>query len=200
MKYLAASLCLLCACATTPTGPKPPPVSAAGFTAADYYPMAVGTVWAYEAAMLGERQGINVEMLRTEGEYAIDSTGAQLMADGYGVRDQKRYLLRNPIEVGTKWTNVVSVSSIESYEIVSVDDVCETPAGKFTNCVVVHSSNRVKDGEMLLNDMSFAPKVGIVRIATSLDSHGKVIPQSQLTLTRFVPAPQTPTQTVNTPK
>ena len=38
---------------------------------------------------------------------------------------------------------------------------------KFTNCVIVKSSNKVKEGETLLNDMTFAPRVGLVRIATS---------------------------------
>ena len=168
-------------------------------SAGDYYPLVVGTLWTYEASMLGEKQGISVEILKKEGDFAVDSTGAQLMVDTYGVRDQKRYLLRNPIEVGTRWTNVVSVSSVESYEITSVDDACETPAGAFKNCVMVKSSNRVKEGETLINDMTFAPHVGIVRIATALDSRGKLIPQSQLQLTRFVAAPAA-IDTTNSPK
>ena len=120
--------------------------------------------------------------------FVEDSTGAQFMADSYGVRDQKRYLLRNPIAAGTRWTNVVSVSSVENYEITGAGQPCEAPAGKWDGCVVVESRNRVEEGTVLVNEMTFAPGVGIVTLSTVLESNGKRIPQSTLSLIKFTPA------------
>jgi hypothetical protein len=155
-------------------------------TASSFYPFELGTRWSYEVNQLGHTSVIEVAMLkRTDEGFIEDSTGAQLSSDAYGVRDQKRYLLRNPVEVGNKWTNVVSVSSIESYEIVSVNQRCDAPAGKWEGCVVVEARNRVQEGTTLVNEMTFAPGVGIVRLATVLESNGRQIPQTGLSLLKF---------------
>ena len=61
------------------------------------------------------------------------------------------------------------------------------PAGKWTGCVVVESRNRVEEGTTLVNEMTFAPGVGIVRLSTVLESNGKQIPQSTLALLKFAP-------------
>ena len=146
--------------------------------------------WSYEVKLLGELRAIDVTTLRKNGDgFVEDSTGAQLLVDGFGVRDQKRYLLRNPIAAGTKWTNVVSVSSVESYEITAANQPCDAPAGKWDSCVTVESRNRVEEGTTLVNEMTFAPGVGIVRLSTVLESNGKRIPQSTLALMKFT-APQ----------
>ncbi|MDP3155302.1 MAG: hypothetical protein Q8N23_21670 [Archangium sp.] len=157
-------------------------------TAADFYPLAVGTTWSYEVKLLGETRLIDVTTLRKNSDgFVEDSTGAQFLVDGFGVRDQKRYLLRNPIAAGTKWTNVVSVSSVEVYEITASNQPCDAPAGKWEGCVVVESRNRVEEGTTLVNEMTFAPGVGIVRLSTVLESNGKHIPQSTLALVKFKP-------------
>ncbi len=188
-RHLLLCAFALAACTTTSkatsTGPgKPAP------TAADFYPLALGTTWTYQVKLLGETRTIEVSTLRKTGEgFVEDSTGAQFMVDGFGVRDQKRYLLRNPIATGTKWTNVVSVSSVESYEILSAHQPCDAPAGKWEGCVVVESRNRVEEGTTLVNEMTFAPGVGIVRLSTVLESNGKQIPQSTLALVKFQPPP-----------
>lgn len=184
-RWLLACSCCLLACATPTAATKPDKPQA---TAAEYYPLAVGNVWTYEVKLLGETRQIEVTTLRKNADgFVEDSTGAQFMADSYGVRDQKRYLLRNPIAAGTKWTNVVSVSSVESYEITGAGQPCEAPAGKWDNCVVVESRNRVEEGTVLVNEMTFAPGVGIVALSTVLESNGKRIPQSTLALLKFAP-------------
>jgi hypothetical protein len=116
----------------------------------------------------------------------------QLKADELGVRDQRRYLLQNPIEAGTKWNNVVSVSAVEHYEIVGVDQPCEAPAGHWAHCVVVESRSRVDDGRALLNEMTFAPGVGIVRLSTTLEQGGQRVPQALLLLNTFRPVTPPP--------
>jgi len=176
---------VLAACATTAGTSTTTPAKTLP-NAAVFYPLELGTVWTYEVKLLGEARTIEVTTLKkTSDGFVEDSTGAQFLADSYGVRDQKRYLLRNPIETGTKWTNVVSVSSVEIYEIVATSQPCDAPAGKWEGCVVVESRNRVEEGTVLVNEMTFAPGVGIVRLTTVLESNGKQIPQSSLSLLKF---------------
>lgn len=173
----------LTACATSSETTKKTEATA---TAADFYPLAVGITWSYEVKLLGETRQIEVSTLKKNDDgYVEDSTGAQFLSDSFGVRDQKRYLLRNPIAAGNKWTNVVSVSSVENYEILAVDQPCEAAGGQWQGCVVVESRNRVQEGVVLVNEMTFAPGVGIVRLSTVLESNGKQIPQSTLELMKF---------------
>ncbi|MCC6332361.1 MAG: hypothetical protein IT380_00070 [Myxococcales bacterium] len=186
--FLLAAVLLSCT-----TAPEVKKESASlGPSARDFYPLTVGTKWSYEVNLLGEKRSIDVAIQKlTPDGYALDSTGAQLLVDSYGVRDQKRYLLRNPIEAGTKWTNVVSVSSVEHYEILAADQPCDAPAGAWKGCVVVESRNKVEEGKILVNEMTFAPGVGIVRLSTVLEAKGQKIPQSTLALSRFE-APKAP--------
>jgi hypothetical protein len=183
MTVVACVVGLLTGCAAAPTATRAAP---AGPQAKDYYPLQVGTRWTYEVRLLGEKRSIDVSVERlTPDGFAVDSTGAQLAVDAFGVRDQKRYLLRTPIEVGTKWTNVVSVSSVEQYEILSANQPCDAPAGAWQGCVLVESRNGLEGGKVLVNEMTFAPGVGIVRLSTVLEANGQRIPQSQLALTAF---------------
>jgi hypothetical protein len=176
---------VLAACVTTSGTTTPAPAKTLP-NAAEFYPLELGTVWTYEVKLLGESRNIEVTTLKKTSEgFVEDSTGAQFLTDSYGVRDQKRYLLRNPIETGTKWTNVVSVSSVENYEIIATSQPCDAPAGAWDGCVVVESRNRVEEGTVLVNEMTFAPRVGIVRLTTVLESNGKQIPQSSLALLKF---------------
>ena len=177
---LAFASCTAASKTTAPSKAEP--------TAGDFYPLAIGTTWSYEVKLLGATRMIDVTTLRKNSDgFVEDSTGAQFLIDGFGVRDQKRYLLRNPIAAGTRWTNVVSVSSVEAYEITAANQPCDAPAGNWEGCVVVQSRNRVEEGITLVNEMTFAPGVGIVRLSTVLESNGKLIPQSTLALMQFKP-------------
>jgi hypothetical protein len=182
MKCAAFSMLFcLAACAHAPAGR-----SAAVSPVAEYYPLAVGNTWSYEVELLGappERHDITITK-EEQGRFT-DSTGNVLTIDNYGIRDEKRYLLRTPIEVGTKWNNVVSVSSYEQYAIVEAGQACDAPAGTFTNCVVVESRNKSDGEKTLVNTLTFAPKVGLIRVATVLDTDGKRIPQAKLELLKF---------------
>lgn len=179
-------LLLLAGCAT-PSSSSGPSTSAR--QASEYFPLKVGTSWEYEAAMLGEKRLLPVSVLKVTDGVAEDSTGAKLQADAWGVRDDRRYLLRDPVEAGTKWNNVVSPSSIENYEIIAADQPCDAPAGTWQGCVVVESRNRIDQTKTLVNEMTLAPGVGIVRMATTLEDAGKRVPQSMLLLQKFTPGP-----------
>lgn len=153
--------------------------------AADYYPLAVGNSWTYDSTFLGGRDERTVEIVKEEDGFFRDSMGGELRLDPFGVRDQKRYLLREPVEAGTSWTNVVSVSSIERYKIVEAGHACEAPAGKFENCVTVESTNKADPKRSLVNAITFAPGVGIVRIEVTLVEGKKQIPQATMALKKF---------------
>jgi len=173
------------ACATQARPPAPPVVSAQ-----DYYPLAVGNRWTYDTNFLGDRRERSVEIVAVRDGYYVDNEGAQLTVDGLGVRDQKRYLLRDPIQVGSAWTNVVSASSIEHYRIAELGAPCRVPAGTFENCIRVESRNRKDEQRTLVNELTFAPAVGIVRIELTLESGGKRVPQSVFELKQYTVRPR----------
>ncbi len=178
--WLLVSLTATVGCAkrvdVAPSGPS--------IRAAAYYPLAVGNRWVYESNFLGEKTERMVQILKEENGFFVDNQGGELGVDAFGIRDRKRYLLKEPVEPGRSWTNVVSVSSIERYKILELGP-CEVPAGRFESCVGVEGRNRVDDQTTLVNQLTLARGVGIVRIETAAEVRGERIPQSQLLLTRF---------------
>lgn len=176
--------CLLIGCAHTAQSEK-----SKASAVAEYYPLGVGNTWSYEGTMLGGPAKIDVSIVKEDQGKFTDSNGNVMSVDSYGIRDEKRYLLRTPLEVGTRWNNVVSISSYEQYTIVEAGQDCEAPAGTFKNCVVVESRNKDQGDRLLINTMTFAPKVGVIRIATALDDQGKRIPQVKLELTKYQVGP-----------
>jgi hypothetical protein len=162
--------------------------SAAGRGGADlsaYMPLAVGNTWVYERGHLGASGEDRVEIIREENGFFLDNRGNALQVDAYGVRDPRRYLLRHPIESGREWTTVVSVSSTERYRILDAGITCEAPAGTFQDCVRVESQNRIDTERTLVNEVTFARGVGIVRISLFLNEKGRRIPQGGLALKSF---------------
>lgn len=154
-------------------------------SAVDYYPLAVGNSWTYRANFLGEKSERRVEIVGWRNGFYLDNQGQELTVDALGVRDQRRYLLREPIEEGRTWTNVVSVSSVEHYQVKEIGVPCEAPAGVFRDCIRIESSSAVNESSTLFNEITFAPQVGIVRIEITLQSAGKRIPQHQYSLKEF---------------
>jgi hypothetical protein len=152
---------------------------------AAYYPLAVGNRWTYRVNGRSDRT-VNVQVLKEEDGYFHDNQGGQLSVDGFGVRDRKRYLLRGPLTEGNQWTNVVSVSSTERYRILQAGVPCEVPAGSFPHCVRVEARNRVDGETTLVNALTFAEGVGLVRIEVSAEkSNGERLTQTWLELASF---------------
>jgi hypothetical protein len=164
-----------------------------GRQASAYYPLEVGNRWTYEVGLLGEKSTQEVRIVGREGQAFVDNKGGRLTADAFGIRDDKRYLLREPLEAGATWTNVVSASSIERYRVLDAGVSCESPAGRFTDCVRVEGRNRVNAETTLINEMTFAPGVGLVDIETVAEVKGKRIPQASLRLASFeIKSPASP--------
>lgn len=156
-----------------------PPVS-------HFYPLAVGNSWTYKARFLGEEREQTIELVsRGPDGFFRDNLGNPLAIDSFGIRDDRRYLLRAPVKEGTHWTNVVSVSAVEKYRIAEVDFRCEVPAGRFNGCVRVEARARVDAKTTLINELTFAPKVGMVRVETFAETAGKRVPQTVLALQSY---------------
>jgi hypothetical protein len=162
-----------------------PKAKAAPGEARNFYPLAVGNRWTYETKMLGETAERTVEITGNRDGYYVDSGGAQLTTDAFGIRDQKRYLLRDPVEEGNAWTNVVSVSSVEHYKILAAGAPCDAPAGRFDRCVKVEGRNRIDPKTTLVNEVTFAAGVGIVRIEIFAEMGTRRIPQTSIVLKEF---------------
>jgi hypothetical protein len=171
---------LLLACAhARPAGP-----AATGTAAvARYFPLAVGNEWVWEdrsPRLPAERRGAlrTVRILeRTADGFFRDSERGELRAAGGCVQDRVRQLRCGPVAAGTTWTSVVSVGSTERYEIAAVGETITTPAGTFAGCVRVRAHNRAAAGTDLVNDISYAPGIGPVRIETTVVVDGVASPQ-----------------------
>jgi hypothetical protein len=155
------------------------------YSPGDYYPLAVGNSWTYQVNTLGQTTDQTVTVVGKEGEFFSDSTHRHLMVDASGLRDDERYLLQRPLVKGNHWKSVISVTSVESYEIVETDKKVSTAAGDFGGCIVVRSTNPQNKSIELVNEMTFAPGVGIVRIQTQMVKDGKATPQVTLELTNY---------------
>lgn len=156
-------------------------------SAAEYYPLAVGNSWTYQARYLGEERQITVAITGNEsGYFQFNDPNTRLTTDAWGVRDEKRYLLRDPVTVGEDWSTIVSVSSMERYRIIEAGQSCSVPAGTFQDCVRVEGKNRADKKVTLVNEMTFAKGVGVVRIKTLIETaDGQKIPQTQMELTKY---------------
>jgi len=178
----------------------PPPAPAAPTAVAPalpesarYFPLAVGNHWTYQATYLGERSTRRVEIVAFRDGSYVDRDGRALRVDREGVRDQVRYLLHEPLTVGATWTSVVAPGSAEHYRVLSVREPCEVPAGKFKDCVEVESrtiADPTHPGRFLVNRVTFAAGVGIVRVRTALEEGQHTAPTAELQLTAFDVASQ----------
>jgi len=185
MRHLLALplLAALAGCATAPraAGPQSRPV--------DYYPMAVGAEWTWEdqspQLAAGRPSLRTVRVLeRTPDGYFRDSGRGELRP-GSCIEDRSRALLCGPIAVGTTWTSVLSPTSSERFEIVAIDERVATPAGTFEACVRVRAVTRAGAGAELINETSYAPGVGPVRIEVITVANGKAVPQFRAVLRAY---------------
>ncbi|MBR2978899.1 MAG: hypothetical protein IKC51_03070 [Myxococcaceae bacterium] len=182
----------LCACATASSADLAPsprvessrPIRAA-LRATELQPLAIGNSWSYRGTMAGQPVSRTVTIERIEDGFFVDDASGRLKLDSEGLRDDKRYLLKEPIARGHKWMAVLSVTSTERYEIVETDLAVDTPKGRFEGCVQVRAHNRIDANRALESDWLFAPGVGIVRIETRLREGDRQIPQSRIELVDY---------------
>lgn len=165
MRYLLSMMLLLSACA----GAKPQSAPAqVGPRANAYYALEPGATWVYKATFLGAIQTRTVVMGPQQDGFFVDDAGGKLMYDGEGLRDERRYLLREPLAVGKSWKSVATAGVDERYEIIKAAVPCKTAQLEFSDCVEVRGTIAAERGATLENIMVFARDIGLVRMATTL--------------------------------
>jgi hypothetical protein len=185
------SLLPLAALAAACAGSPAVPARSAAQAPADFFPLAIGNEWVYRdesPALPAERRGTprTVRIVeRTSDGYFRDNERGELRADADCLHDRSRRLLCAPLEKGRTWSSVVSVSSTERYEIAGVDEVVETPAGRFGGCVRVRAHNRAAPGADHVLEITYAPGVGPVRLETFAVIEGKAAPQVRAVLQTY---------------
>jgi hypothetical protein len=185
LRLVLPLLAALAGCATSSRGPGP------RSRPADYYPLAVGAEWTWEdqsPQLPGGKVALRtVRVLeRTRDGYFKDSARGELRA-GACIEDRDRSLLCGPIAVGTRWSSVLSPTATENYEIVSIDERVTTPAGSFQACVKVRAITRAAADIELINEITYAPGVGPVRIEVITVASGKAVPQFRAVLRAWRP-------------
>jgi hypothetical protein len=170
-RSLAAALGLLCACAGArpPAAPSAPPPS---LSAVSLLPLAVGNRWTYRAEFLGASQTLSVSIVSQQPGGFRDSRGLNYFVDGKGVRDEQRYLLKDPIAVGQSWSSVVSMRSTEHYEVVEAGAQVLVPAGRFDGCVRIEGRNRQSPTQVQIAEQTYCLGVGLVRVQTFEETDG----------------------------
>ena len=169
------------------------PAAVSTISAERFYPLGLGREWTYDAQLLGEHRVFTVRILKEQDGYFVDSQGGQIRAGDDGVRDRERYLLRNPVQEGKSWTNVLSPDSQEQYKIDSAGAPCQATAGHFDDCVVVVGRTLVGvQNDALVNRMTFAKDVGLIRSEVLLERAGQQKLQSRIELKSYLAPPAAP--------
>jgi len=188
---LLGLLLMSAACAHS-SGGRPPGDSKMGVRTAleKYFPLQIGDAWTYRGKLLGQPTEREVRLVAREAGWTIDSEGERFKLEASGLRSTSRFLLKAPLEVGTKWKAVVSMSSTENYRIEAVEVTLQVDAGRYEDCITVHSENRQDASTVLHKEDVFCPRVGLARIRTYAEIAGKgVVPAGEFQLVKFVPAP-----------
>ncbi len=182
---LTAVALLLCSCAkkVESSGVQAPATDSDGAAvvlASEYMPLNLGNSWTYRRDMLGEKGTLKVSIDRKENGFYVDNQGGMFRLDSIGLRDQSRYLLKNPIYKGSQWRAQVRYNQAERFEILDDAAVVAVPAGTFKNCIIVKSSTILKPGKMMVNRLTYAPHVGMIRAETWIEGENDTRAQQVL--------------------
>ncbi len=131
-----------------------------------YYPLGIGYTWIYKGKFLGQAVEKKITIEKKEGSFFIDNTGAMLMHDDDGLRDNKRYLIRNPVKKGNKWMSVISSQSTEHYEIIQTGIKVKYKNEIIKDCIKVRSTNRIDATKDMIAEWIYAPDIGLINFST----------------------------------
>jgi hypothetical protein len=167
---LSAALGLLVCLGCAEAAPRPTATPAEVTT---LFPLAVGNRWSYRVSFLGATQDLTVSIVSSDGLVFQDSRGQRFRVDREGLRDDQRYLLRQPLDRGTKWSAVIDITHTEYYRIEEVGLSVEVPAGGFGGCVRVEASTPESPQRLLVAEQTYCPGVGLVSVVTYVTVDGK---------------------------
>jgi hypothetical protein len=151
---------------------EPRPTSTNAPRARDLFPLAVGNRWTYDAAFLGAKQRLTVAIVSGDGRTFTDSRNQKFILSSDGVRDEHRYLLKDPLEVDRSWTSIIDVSTSEHYKVVELGVRLDVAAGHFEDCVRIESRNPQGPNISLVADQVYCPGVGLARVVTFEERSG----------------------------
>jgi len=167
--WIAASSGICQACVPLERAPATSPPAASGtLRARDFFPLAIGNRWSYSAGFAGANQTLTVAIVAHQGSVYQDSRGLQFILDRDGLRDDKRYLLKEPLELGQSWTSVVDLATSEHYKISELGVSVDVPAGHFDGCLRVEGRNPAQ-GVVLIVEQTFCPGVGLTKLITFVE-------------------------------
>jgi hypothetical protein len=159
----------------------------------DYYPLQVGDRRVYRIRYGSSKKTIQrtIQITKKQGSSYFDNQRGSYQVDAYGLRGNKlRYLLKYPLQKGKRWLSVTGVTTVERYQIIDTNRTLTVPAGTYRKCIVVRSTQRLGPQGTLEAYHYYAPKIGPVKIATSLKSGRGRLPQWSLELVAYYPAKQ----------
>ncbi|RJO66417.1 MAG: hypothetical protein C4523_12475 [Myxococcales bacterium] len=160
--------------ASPPAAADPPRGFGGSRSTHEFMPLNLGNTWEYKKTFLGETGTLRVTVERKDEEgFFIDSQGGKLKHTSMGLRDENRFLLLEPVETGRKWSARVAVTVVEHFEVVEDNATIETPAGAFEHCAVVRSTTALTPEARMINEVAYAPGVGMVRTRTSIENNKK---------------------------
>lgn len=154
------------ACATAPARPADRAAAAAGPRARELFPLAVGNRWSYDVSFLGARQALSVSIVSADGPRFQDSRGQAFIVEPDGLRDEHRYLLKEPLTAGAGWSSIIDVSTTESYKVLEIGVPVDVPAGHFEGCARIEAQNPQGGNQTLIAEQVYCPGVGLVRVVT----------------------------------
>jgi hypothetical protein len=152
---------------------KPENELATGPSATQLFPLAVGNRWTYRATFLGASQDLTVSIVSEDAGSFVDSRGYRFRVGPDGLRDERRYLLRDPLAVGKKWSAVIDIQQTESYRVTEVGASAEVPAGRFGGCVRVEATSPLAPSRLSIAEQTYCPSVGLVRVVTYVEIDGR---------------------------
>ena len=93
--------------------------------------------------------------------------------------------MHSPLAAGAKWSAVEDLV-VQRFEVLSLDTSLVTQAGTFTRCAVIRNEQPLKEGGKFVTEWTYAPKVGLVQVATStIDAKGRQHEQTKLQLVAY---------------
>ncbi len=156
-------------------------------SAKQYMPLSLGNSWTYTVNYLGQKGKYTVKIVKKEKNAFVDNKNNKLIIDKRGIRDEKRYLLKFPLNNKKPWVSIISPTQKEVRQVVKFDETVKVPAGIFKGCLVVQTDVQMKKGIILHSLNYFAQNVGIVKIQTFLEDtiNKKLLPQTETELLKF---------------
>jgi len=153
-----------------------------------FLPLAVGNEWRFRTTDDNRGGSVVIRIEGVEGGFHVDNLGGRFRFDAEGLRDAERYLILAPVEEGHRWESRLASGAVEKYEIVSVDETVQVPAGTFRGGLVVRATTRVDPSTELEREWTWVRGVGPVRVtAAAVRKEGRIA-QPGLELEAFVPA------------